>query len=364
MGPHGPEVLTYDLVRSVLRDDRFAMPKGVMLAGQGITSGPLWDRSIKGLLSLDGEEHHRLRRLVCKAFTPKSSARLRTTCVDVITELVDNCVAAGRCDVVADIARPYPVPIICALLGAPRRDWKRFSEWADDFFKLFGWDVAKDEADILRAWDELDAYVDDMAAQRRNTMTDDLISDLIRAEDDGDRLTHDELLMLAGGLLMAGTDTTRNQLAASIGVLCDHPDQWGLLAQHPELVPGAVEELMRFYPIVFATMRVAREDVEIGGYPIEAGTMVMVNTASANRDAAAYVDPDRLDITRRDAPAMLTFGGGIHYCLGTHLARTELAEALSVITQRIPTAPRAGHAPWKPMSSITGPQTLPIEFTA
>ena len=121
---------------------------------------------------------------------------------------------------------------------------------------------------------------------------------------------------------------------------------------------------MRFYPIVFATMRVAREDVEIGGYPIEAGTMVMVNTASANRDAAAYVAPDRLDVTRRDAPAMLTFGGGIHYCLGTHLARIELAEALSVITQRIPTAPRAGHAPWKPMSSITGPQTLPIEFTA
>ena len=179
MGPHGPEVLTYDLVRSVLRDDRFAMPKGITLASQGITSGPLWDRTIKGLLSLDGEEHHRLRRLVCKAFTPKSSARLRTACVHVITELVENCIGAGRCDVVADIARPYPVPIICELLGAPRQDWKRFSEWADDFFKLFGWEIADHETDILRAWDELDAYVDDMAAQRRHTMTDDLISDLI-----------------------------------------------------------------------------------------------------------------------------------------------------------------------------------------
>ena len=170
--------------------------------------------------------------------------------------------------------------------------------------------------------------------------------------------------MLVGGLLMAGTDTTRNQLAAAIGVLCDHPDQWELLAEHPELAPGAVEELMRFYPIIFATMRVAKEDVEIGGYPIAAGTMVMVNTASANRDAAVYDDPDRLDITRKDAPAMLTFGGGIHYCLGTHLARIELAEALSVITQRIPTAPHAGHAPWKPLMAITGPQTLPIEFAA
>ena len=170
--------------------------------------------------------------------------------------------------------------------------------------------------------------------------------------------------MLAGGLLMAGTDTTRNQLAASIGTLCDHPDQWELLAKHPELAPGAVEELMRFSPVIFATMRVAREDVEIGGHPIASGTMVMVNTASANRDAAVYDDPDRLDITRKDAPTMLTFGGGIHYCLGTHLARIELAEALSVITQRIPTAPRAGAAPWRPLMATTGPQTLPIEFAA
>ncbi len=170
--------------------------------------------------------------------------------------------------------------------------------------------------------------------------------------------------MLAGGLLMAGTDTTRNQLAASIGTLCDHPGQWELLARHPELVPAAVEELMRFQPIIFATMRVAKEDVEIGGHSVAAGMMVMVNTASANRDAAVYDDPDRLDITRKDAPTMLTFGGGIHYCLGTHLARIELAEALSVITQRIPTAPRAGAAPWRPLMATTGPQTLPIEFAA
>ena len=155
-----------------------------------------------------------------------------------------------------------------------------------------------------------------MIAHRRHALTDDLISELIRAEDDGDRLTHDELLMLAAVLLIAGTDTTRNQLAAAVQVLCDHPDQWALLAEHPELAPNAVEETMRHSPVVFATMRIAVDDVELGGVLIPAGTLVIANTAAANRDPAVYDDPDRLDITREAPPAMLTFGGGVHYCLG------------------------------------------------
>ena len=363
LGPHGPEVLTYDLVRTLLRDDRFAMPKGVGLAAQGITSGPVWDRAIKGILSLDGAEHHRLRRLVSKAFTPKAAARLRTTCVDIITELIDPHTSAGHCDMVADIARQYPIPIICALLGAPREDWHQFSDWADDIFKLFAWNVANDAPDILRAWEQLDDYLDGMVARLRDALTDDLLSDLIRAEEDGDRLTHDELLMLAGGILMAGTDTTRNQLAAAVQVLCDHPDQWALLAAHPELAGKAVEELMRYSPIIFSTMRVALEDVELAGITLPAGTLVIANTAAANRDPAVYDEPDRLDITRDAPPAMLTFGGGIHYCLGAHLARIELAEALTVITRRM-SNPRRGAAPWKPVTGITGPTALPIEFDA
>ncbi|MDT5291173.1 MAG: hypothetical protein QOF88_6062 [Mycobacterium sp.] len=151
MGPHGPEVLTYELVRTVLRDDRFAMPKGMALAAQGITSGELWDISLKGLLGLDGAEHHRQRRLVSKAFTPKAAERLRTTCTDVIAELVDNHANTGRCDVVSDIARQYPIPIICAMLGTPPDDWHLFSDWADDVFKIFDWNVVTDEPDILRA---------------------------------------------------------------------------------------------------------------------------------------------------------------------------------------------------------------------
>ena len=161
-----------------------------------------------------------------------------------------------------------------------------------------------------------------MIADRRHHLTDDLISELIRAEDDGDRLTHDELLMLAASLLGAGTDTTRNQLAASVQALCDHPEQWALLAEHPELAPKAVEETMRHSPVVFGTMRKAADDVELGGVIIPAGTLVIANTGAANRDPAVYDEPDRLDITR-DAPApMLTFGGGVHYCLGAQPRQT------------------------------------------
>jgi cytochrome P450 len=173
LGPHGPEVLSYELERTVLRDPRFCMPKGLVLAAQGITSGRLWDKATTGLLSLDGADHNRLRRLVCKAFTARSTARLQTTIVNVITELVDPVTVTGRCDVVADITRRYPIPIICGLLGAPRRDWQLFSDWAEDIFKIFNWNVGNDEPVIMEAFDELDAYIDDMVAQRRRNLTDD-----------------------------------------------------------------------------------------------------------------------------------------------------------------------------------------------
>jgi cytochrome P450 len=363
MGPHGPEVLAYDLVRTVLRDDRFAMPKGVGLAAQGITSGELWDISLEWLLSLDGAEHHRQRRLVSKAFTPKAAERLRTTCADIIAELVDHHADTGRCNVVTDIARQYPIPIICAMLGTPPDDWHLFSDWADDIFKIFDWNVVNDEPDILRAWHALEDYLDDMVTRRRDALTDDLLSDMIRAEVDGDRLAHDELLMLAATLLMAGTDTTRNQLAAAVQAFCEHPGQWDLLAEHPELAPKAVEEAMRYSPVIFTTMRTAVEDVELGGFTLPAGTLVIANTAAANRDPAVYPDPDGFDITRGDAPAMLTFGGGIHYCLGAHLARIELAEALTKMARRMPNMRISDPVPWKSITGISGPASLPVEFT-
>jgi cytochrome P450 len=362
IGTHGPEILRYELVRTVLRDPRFRMPQGMFLAGQGITSGPIWDRVAANLISLDGDEHQRLRRLVSKAFTPRATSRLRTTIVDVITKLVTRQLVRGRCDVVTDIARRYPIPIICALIGAPAEDWELFSDWTDDIFKAFSWNVASESDSILGAWEAIDAYVDDMVADRRHTLTDDLLSELIRAEHEGDHLNADELRMLVVGLLIAGTDTTRNQLAAAVQVLCDHPNQWAMLAEHPELAANAVEETTRHSPIAWFTLRIAMEDVELAGVVIPAGTLVVANTASANRDPAVYENPDQLDITRSGAPAMQTFGAGIHYCLGANLARLELAEALTVITRHMPNARRTGPAPWKPLTALTGPTTVPIEF--
>jgi cytochrome P450 len=362
MGPYGPELLTYELVRTALRDSRFAMPQGISLVVQGISSGPVWDRVCRLLISLDGAEHHRLRRLVSRAFTPRAAERMRAACADVITELIDRYAPAGRCDMVADIARPYPIPIICALLGAPREDWQLFSTWAADISKCFGCNVAEETPAIVRAWEQLDAYVEELIARRRRSLGDDIVSELIRAEDNGDRLTHDELVSLVAILLNAGTDTTRNQLAAAVQVLCAHPDQWALLAEQPELAPRAVDELIRHTPIIHTSLRVAVEDVELGGALIPAGSYVVANTASANRDPAIYDDPERLDITREGSPGLLTFGGGVHYCLGVHLARVELCEALRVITRRMHNVRCTGPAPWRLPTELSGPTTLPIEF--
>ncbi|WP_025738132.1 cytochrome P450 [Mycobacterium genavense] len=363
IGPFGPEVLSYRLVRTVLRDTRFQIPPGINLLVQGITSGPLWDKVVNSLLCLEGDAHHRLRSLTSKAFTPKATLRLHDTMAGLMNELVDQVAGAARCDVVTDLARPYPVPIICALLGAPREDWQRFSLWADEIFKAFSFnvDIRELEPGVMRAWAELDDHVDDMVARRRHCLTDDLLSDLIRAEDDGDRLNAAELRMLAGGLLLAGTDTTRNQVGASVQVLCEHPEQWQLLRQNPKLAMRAVEETMRHSPIACGTLRLVVEDAELDGYLFPAGTMVLVNTAAANRDPDVYADPHRVDITREGAPPILTFGG-VHYCLGANLARRELAEALTVLCQRMIDPRIVGPVPWKPMVSLSGPTSVPIEF--
>ncbi|OBK14487.1 cytochrome P450 [Mycobacterium asiaticum] len=364
LGPLGPEVLSYEMARGILRDARFVIPPGLHLAAQGVTSGPLWDRVVGSIICAEGAEHHRLRSLVSRAFTPRAIARLDDTIETVLNDLIDGVAAAGRCDIVTDIARHYPIPIICALLGAPRADWGQFEGWAEAIFKMvnFSVNLVDEMPTVLRGWAELDAYVDDMIAERRHHLTEDLLSDLIRAEDHGDRLSADELRMTVAGLLLAGTDTTRNQLAASLQVLLDHPEQWAVLRERPELAMSAVEESMRHSPAVCNTVRTVAEDVEFGGYTFPAGAFIVVNSFAANRDPAIYQDPDRFDITRQGAPAVLTFGGGAHYCLGANLARMELAAGLKILAQRMPDARRVGPAPWKPMMGMSGPTSLVVEF--
>ena len=363
LGPLGPEILSYDLVRTVLRDSRFQVPPGYILAAQGITSGPLWEKVVTSLLGMEGPEHQRVRSVVSKAFTPRAIERLHATIVEVIDEIVEPISRQGHCDVVTDIARPYPVPVICALLGAPREDWQQFSVWADNIFKAFTFPFAADGApEVMRNWSELDDYVDDMVARRRHTLTDDLLSDLIRAEHNGDRLNSAELRMLAATLLLAGTDTTRNQVAASIDILCEHPDQWELLRDTPDFAMPAVDETMRHSGISNSLLREVTDDVELAGLLFPAGTMVFANIAAANRDPKVYDNPDHFDIARTGLPPILSFGAGVHYCLGANLARLEIAQALKTVTHRLSNPRKVRPAPWKPFFGLSGPTSLPIAF--
>lgn len=162
IGPLGPEVLGYELARGILRDPRFVFPPGMHMTARGITSGPLYDRVLGTILGMEGEQHRRLRGLVSKAFTPRASARMEDTIDAVINGLIDQVADAGRCEFVIDIARPYPIPIICALLGAPPQDWEQFSLWAEDIFKIvrLDSDLANEQHIVMRAWDEFDAYID------------------------------------------------------------------------------------------------------------------------------------------------------------------------------------------------------------
>jgi cytochrome P450 len=300
---------------------------------------------------------------VAPAFTPMSADRLRPFMRDVVGELVDAVSRAGHCELVADVCEPYPIPIICELLGAPKEDWKRFSDWATDIFRIFNQDLANDLPAIERASEELDAYVRRLVDERRRQPAEDLLSALIAIEEAGDRLSTDELVMLAEAVLMAGTDTTRNQLACSVALFAEHPDQWALLAERPELAPRAVEESMRYLGAVRATVRFTSEDIVYRDVLFPQGTLVSISLAAANRDPQIFEAPETFDITRERGTQQMTFGSGIHHCLGAALARAELQEALPLLARRLPNLSLAGTVEWKPSTfGIWGPARLPLRF--
>ncbi len=361
--PLGYAVMTYTDVSAVLRDRRFHSALSLLPALAGV-DGPVRERQQRSILAMEGDEHNRLRRLASPAFTPRATERLRPFMRRVIDELIDAVAARGGCEFVEDICEPYPIPIICELLGAPKEDWKLFSGWATDIFRIFNNDIANDLPAIQAAMAELDAYVEAMIDERRRRPADDLLSRLIEVEEQGDRMTTAELVMMTEAVLMAGTDTTRNQLACAVALLAQHPDQWSALADDPTLAPRAVEETMRHLGAVRSTLRVAAEDIEYREVTFPAGTLVMANLAAANHDPGLWSDPGRFDITRpvSGAPQM-TFGSGIHFCLGASLARAELQEALPVLARRMPDLRLDGPVEWKPPTvGIWGPQRLPLAF--
>ncbi len=360
--PMGYVLTRYDDAVALLRDRRFHSALSLLPRLQGL-EGNFFEERRTSILSMEGEEHDRLRRLVAPAFTPGAVDTLRPFMRTVLDELIDAVDADGECDLVPAVCEPYPIPVICELLGAPREDWELFSSWATDIFRLFNQDLATDLPRIERASNELEAYVCDLVERRRTALGDDLLSRLIAVEEQGDRLSTDELVMLAEAILMAGTDTTRNQLACSVALLGAHHEQWRTFVARPELAPRVVEETMRYLGAVQGTMRVAAEDAEFHGVVFPAGTLVSVPLGAANRDPSIFAVADRFDVTREGSSPQMTFGSGIHHCMGAQLARAELQEALLVLARRLPDLALAGQPTWKPETfGIWGPASLPVRW--
>lgn len=359
--PLGYLITRHEDVSALLRDRRWHQLAKLIAKMNGMED-EMSDRRTS-ILTAEGDEHTRLRRLVAPAFSPRSADRLRPFMRHVINDLVDQIADRGSSEFVHDVCEPYPIPIICELLGAPKEDWRLFSRWASDLLRIFNNNLREDLPIMDRARVELDAYVHDLIEDRRSKPADDLLTDLIAAEQEGDRLSAEELLVMVEAVIVAGTDTTRNQLACAVALFTDYPEQWKLLRENPSLATTAVEETMRYLGSIRGTGRFASEEVEFNGVIFPKGSLVFPSLVAANFDPGIFDTPETFDITRPGVGHHMSFGTGIHYCLGAALARAELQEALPILAQRMPNLRRDGEILWKPMTAgIWGPERLPIRF--
>jgi len=316
------------------------------------------------MLEQDPPTHTRLRKLVSKAFTPRAVESWRPRVRAIVAEHLDRALEAGALDVIAGLALPVPSTLICELLGVPVADRARFTTWTADATHALAGDLAPPEVRQRAgaAGLALGGYFDALIAERRRNLTDDLLSVLIRAEEDGDRLSQSELLVQSIGLLIAGFETTIGLIGNGVANLARNPAELAKLRARPELVPNAIEECLRYEGPIGATIRVLHEDAEFGGYRIPKDTEVWAMLWGANRDPARFADPDRFDVERRDAREHLAFGGGTHLCLGAHLARMEAQEAIGALVARTSELALATDRIEWGASLFRVPARLPIAF--
>ncbi|WP_405165210.1 cytochrome P450 [Nocardia sp. NBC_01499] len=362
--PYGDEgwlVTRYADAKLVLADPRFS--RAATVDREDIPRTTRNPSRQNSLLSMDAPEHSRLRKLVAKAFTSRRVEQLRPRAQQIVDERLTEIELAGPvADLVQGLALPLPVTVICEMLGIPTEDQHRFRDFSDTVLSTTAY--TSEEIDDARA--ALEAYLAEVVAQRRERPTDDLLGALVAARDNEDRLTEDELVNLGIGLLIAGHETTANQIANFTYVLLSEPQHWELLRSRPELVPDAIEELLRYVQLGSggAFARVATEDVALSGVTVRAGESVIVNTQAANRDEDVFDNSEKLDLTRISNPHM-AFGHGVHHCLGAQLARLELQVALGSLLQRFPTLHLAvpfEEVPWKTGLLVRGPKALPVSW--
>jgi cytochrome P450 len=333
--PYGPPawlVTSYQLTKTVLADSRFSRAAAV---GRDNPRESAVDISqvAESVLSMDPPEHSRIRKLVGKAFTPRRVEGLRPRTAEIANGLLDEMVAAGPpADLVDSFAFALPAIVICELLGIPEGDRRTFRGWGDAILSI----ATATEVQEQDAYLNLVGYIADLFAQRRAHPGNDLLTGLVQARDNDDRLTESELLVLAMALLVAGYETTAHQITNMAYTLLTHPPQLQLLRQQPELLPTAVEEMLRFN--VFGSAinpRIATADIELGNVLVRAGEPVLCSRSSANRDESVFGHADELDFSRDPNPHV-AFGYGPHFCLGANLARMELQVALGTILSRLP----------------------------
>jgi cytochrome P450 len=358
--PIGIAVLRYQECLALLRDRRLRQGSLDTVAAYGVTSGAFVETLRTTLLTAEGKAHQRQRRLVSAAFTQRSVDVLRPFMRAKAHELIDGFVGNGRCEFITAFADPYPAWVIAELLGIPTERFDAFYGWATDIGLGFSPAAAAEQNRIDTAVIGLSACCDELVMQRCEHPSDDLVSTLIAAETDDQRLTPDEIRALLSALVIAGQDTTRNQLGLAMTTFTQYPEQWRLLARRPELASTAVEELMRVNPVIPVITRLATEDFTFQGVDIPAGTHVALFIATANTDPNTFGDAP-FDITAQRA-TQLAFGGGIHYCLGNWLARAEMREALPILASRLGDIALDGPVVSRPHLGITGPSTLPMRF--
>lgn len=360
--PIGPMVLRHEPAWEVLRDRRFVNMGWRYMQNQGITEGPLYDWFTGMLAQKNGPDHTRLRGLINKAFTRRFVETLRPFIQSTTDRLADD-IADGEevSDFVAAFARPVAGLVMCQMLGVPTDDYEQFSQWADDLGLVFN--AASEFERSQNALIGMSGYVDGLIEHRRRNLGDDLLSSLIAAQEAGDRLTPQELHDTVLLLVWAGQDTTTKQFGRAMVAFSQHPEQWNILAAHPELAEQAVEEVCRWSPQARMTFRFADEDITLHDLHLTEGTMVLVSIAAGNRDPRAYANPAVFDITAPRTATQLVFGGGIHVCLGMNAARLELAQGLVALASRLGPPTVAGEIRWpSPTAMIHGPESLPLRF--
>jgi cytochrome P450 len=361
--PFGFLVLERESAEFFLRTRDAVFPGLTIAQLFGIEDGPLHEEIVKNIINVNGEDHRRLRNLVNPALAPRAVARYRPAMREYLAELLDAVAPARECEFIAAIAKPYPSLVIGQVMGAPRRYAPKLHEWSNVIQRQFDpASLIEGRPRIEAAVAEFYAFADELIADRRGDPGDDLITDLIAAESEGERLNHDELRNLILNILVGGVDTSQSQLAHAVRLLALHPEQWDALRADPDgLALPAVDEALRYEPITPFTARITTAEIEHRGVTFPAGSIILVSAWHANRQG---LDPDAFDITAdRGGARVLTFGAGIHYCVGANLARAEMQEGLAALARRAQRIELTGEPQFGTPSGIYGLETLPLRLT-